>query len=643
MSQSYAPNQYRLLSVRVLFATIGMLILLGLTPAAQILSLGFLCLCLVNVGLALAKRTHKNISLLFLLGLALPLVPICGSGTLLLLATLCIVFEPKILQTANINWAAPLIFLLSSWVICEWIFGFDVKPWQALLATEEGVRWSSVHNVLAWQRLAPPQYLFSTQMLLRFIVMLLLFSHFSANDQSRTTFRRGIMVALPFAAVLVLCQLCGVGGEVLLNQTAYWSSIGRYAGTFSDPNAFGIVVVLMLPLIMWEAVRATDHRRRYALAMLALVWMLLGFYSGSRSLFLGLFVYLLYYLYRKGFRYICAGLAIASMAVLAFNYFPVFDLLSSAGTEVLPVGVNRLLESITWSRVEEALYSRVVFFKIASSVWLDHILLGVGYGGFRSLVVPYVSALNLKTGLWVDNANNFYLGLLAEIGLIGTLTLLISFSKLRWKAYLGAEYALLRSSVVCLLVLLLVGPHLDFDEVALLAALLASSVLYVEHTTWARLHWALVGVMLFLVILGRAYFGTYGFYAWEKEGALFFRWTGSEASAFVSCDKGESSELVIRAVNPDIGINPLKVSIKTALEPDKSVVLSSAKLERIPLSCLASANASGKFRVVYPKLYYTITTSRAWMPKRFGMGEDARMLGVQVFTDNPSNLLHTRR
>jgi hypothetical protein len=240
----------------------------------------------------------------------------------------------------------------------------------------------------------------------------------------------------------------------------------------------------------------------------------------------------------------------------------------------------------------------------------------VGYENFRSIVPEVSAALGFKIGTWSDNPNNFYLGVLAETGLVGALSLGLSLARLSFKQTSSGS----RSAFWALLVLLLLGPHTDFTEISLLAALLLAENLEFKEKGLGY-SWLLclvsVGIVFAACRLER------GFYAWEGSQEEMWRWTGSSARGLLVCGSQGQGFIKIRALNPDLSSTALTASISAAYG-GQELVLKDHNWHEVLFVC----PEPGKI------FAYKIRPSRVWSPAAWGQGADRRLLGLQVMPVN---------
>jgi len=264
-----------------------------------------------------------------------------------------------------------------------------------------------------------------------------------------------------------------------------WSEMHRRAGTFTDPNALGIGIGLLAPLLFAAVARRGPPARasRRAFAFLALVAAPLALEaSGSRT---GLL------LAGAGILAGAIGLARARlvpgkvlMAALA-----ALLLAGAALVRVLPRGggiaagglLERLGAGLSSSSFAELANHRTLFWRTALEMTWDEPLSGIGLAGFP-YEFPAAYARRHGEISVTDGATNALLEVAAECGLPGLVLALCAVFPLLARAFhaafamtpldgaaRGAGAALLAFLVACQ-----TGSHLRFTEIALLTSLVAA-------------------------------------------------------------------------------------------------------------------------------------------------------------------------
>jgi hypothetical protein len=296
---------------------------------------------------------------------------------------------------------------------------------------------------------------------------------------------------------------------------------------------------------------------------------------------------------------------------------------SANSLAALPEGLRRIHESMLISNLSATFYSRTAFWEIGWNIWLDNLLFGAGFERFRMLTSEYASQLGLGLGTWVDNSNNFYLGVLAELGIIGAASLALSLRPLTFK--IGEYDSLLRAPVAAFLFLLLFGPHLSFDEVAVLFALILGLNCSINLPQFGSAKSVAALAVVALIALKASQLPR-GIYAWEKEGELSVRWTARSAQMLFRCSREGLAHLRVRALNPDADANPVTGKVTSSLGEIKGFQLRTNEWASLNLACPVLQSAA----LDSISMPISIEVSRIWTPRKFGLGADRRRLGVQI-------------
>lgn len=593
------------------FALCCLVSLLRLSPVGLYTVLG------VAAALTVVNRRAGASGTWLAFGCAVPLVPSAGDGALLgvgLYAVTMLGRSPLVPR-----WSGPFVLILLAHLLAGLaVDGYSLgEVW-----LREGISLVSLSSWWASSGYGVP----ALGATLRTVLLLGLFSTLSSDSRSRRYLLEGIGWGALMAALLVGALLAFPGGVVLPNETELWRHLRRAVGTFTDPNAFGVAALLLVALLAELGTGYSERIKRGAWWGLAALWCVLASFSGSRVFFLGLGVMLTVRLYAISRR------AFAALMVCGFVGIGVAQVVELP-VSGLPIGLERLLESLRWDRVGETFHSRTVFWNIGGAVFLDHPWFGVGLGAFWRFVEPYALAAGIPLGGWTDNPNSYYIGILAELGLVGAVAWLLSVRALTWRegALLGGWPA---AGVIAFLVMCVVGPHLDFDEVTVLfAALLAGAVVLRERRTIEggalRYPVVAVGAILLSTIVTQRFSGEWGVYPFETDDIGRFRWSSPTARLNLSCVGGRAL-LTVRAVHPEIGRSPVRVEIVTALE-QREETLHSGESNSITLRCrpegVPEAGAPDRIDV-------RLAVTPALIPAHAFGGQDRRPLGVQIRASN---------
>ncbi len=566
---------------------------------------------------AVARRCGSG-GLLRSFGFLVPLVPFAGDGTLLALGlfTVMMVGRGPLIP----RWSAPFVLVILAHVFAGLII--DVYALAELWrAGERGLlsfaAWwsSSAYGVPA------------LGMALRVVLLLGLYEALVGDPEARRRIIEGLGWGALVAALVIGVTILVPGTVHLPNDTELWRHLGRHAGTFTDPNAFGVAAMLLLPLLIELGIDDKRPRKQWEFLALAGVWCVLACASGSRSFFLGVGAMIAVWIYARS-RIAFSLLLIGGLGLL---FVAQGVQLPEGGA---PIGLQRLFESMRLDRVAETLHSRTVFWSIGAAIFVDHPWFGVGAGAFWRFVEPYSLLLGIPLGAWTDNANSYYLGILAELGLLGAIAWILAVRSLQWRSTCRAG-GLTAAGVVAFLFICIVGPHLDFDEVTVLFAVLLAGVVVQRQERpnvprAFRYPVVVVGFVVVITVVVQRLGGEWGLYPFEKDDNGRFRWTGPEAQIDLRCVSGEAA-LTLRAVHPGIDALPVRVEIRTRIE-NREVFLDSFDARTIALRCRPGGGEVG----VFPDFIGArLSVSSPLVPARAFGGHDHRLLGVQLRAANP--------
>jgi uncharacterized membrane protein YhaH (DUF805 family) len=583
----------------------------SLSSARELFSLGALGALLLILRVVVARERFVSL-VVAIWGASIFVLPWVGSHLLLAVSLMvCFVVAPGREKGLPLLWAAPFLAYVGGSAAAE-IFSALGFLRQVRLDDLARVR-DALHSLFDVQ--AP-----TWKMVARTLVFALSVECFATNVELRRPWMRGAQIGALIAALYAIVQWCGLIPVSLQNQSEFWTSIHRVSGLATDPNALGVTLALAVWCLFCMYPRHQRISTRDLLWLLVLV--IAGLVSGSRTFLIatGLLVISLAFLYARRV-FVGAVLSLAALVcvvTLLDASTPALTVLSNS--TAVPEGIKRGISSISLLRLGETFFSRLVFLDVTLEMWRRNPWYGVGADAYRSYVVPVGSQVGTLKH-WSDNANNFYLGLLAELGVIGILAFLVSIVSRRWSD--SPNRALLALSVLTIGVLLIVGPHVDFPEVLILVAFL------IGISTSARLrgrisHGYLVAILLLAGIIGAGR-REHGVYPWREVSGGFERWLTPDATVEVVCDPVSGATV--------LGLQPqyvpsrdgLLISIRTGDGIVKNLECRGQGPISVPLACPAG----------YSTTRARIVTSPAWSPARAwpGQSRDRRLLGVkqQVF------------
>jgi putative inorganic carbon (HCO3(-)) transporter len=180
---------------------------------------------------------------------------------------------------------------------------------------------------------------------------------------------------------------------------------GRSRGPFVQAAAFGGVLCLIAMMTIWSIKFTKNVREKVAKAMLLGLMIASIYLCDTRAVWLdfGLSVLILAVIRNGTQRYAYTAVLLV-LAVFVSGAFSKFS----------------LYEQTLFTRRDEAAYSRVVLADASINMIKQRPLLGVGYGTFVVEVTDFIDP-EFRDALRGEGNHNTIVGLLAEVGIIGTL------------------------------------------------------------------------------------------------------------------------------------------------------------------------------------------------------------------------------
>jgi len=305
-------------------------------------------------------------------------------------------------------------------------------------------------------------------------------TYFWSMDR-QATLSRGVTLAELLAMVWIIWDTCRDSlHQTRLMQSYVWGAVAacasagfrffrgeqtyylRYAAAGFDPNDFGLVLALSIPLALYLALGAGSLMKwcNREAAVVVLSALLL---TGSRAALVAAFV-------AFGFALWTWGQADpgqrASSALLFF-----FLLLGLYG--FAPVATRQRLATVTTELTRGTLHNRTTIWKAGLRVLRRHPVLGIGAGAYPEAVRPQLGTPGVPGAQYV--AHNTFLSVLVECGAIGF-----------------AVYALMLGTVAMYVW------TLPSAERALWAIMLAVWTVGVSTLTWEHYKpgWLIVGLIM---------------------------------------------------------------------------------------------------------------------------------------------------
>src|ERR1035441_5957179 len=264
-----------------------------------------------------------------------------------------------------------------------------------------------------------------------------------------------------------------------------WSEMHRRAGTFTDPNALGVGIGLLAPLLFAAVVRrgsSADAARR-ALALIALVAAPLALEaSGSRTgLLLAGTGILAGAIGLARARFVSPKALVAALAVLLLAGAALVRVLPRGGSIAAGGLLQRLGAGLSSWTFADLANHRTLFWRTALEMRWDEPLSGIGLAGFP-YEFPGAYARRHGEISVTDGATNALLEVAAECGLPGLILALCAVVPLLSRAW-GATFAKMPldlaargagAALLAFLVACQTGSHLRFTEIGLLTSLVAA-------------------------------------------------------------------------------------------------------------------------------------------------------------------------
>ena len=233
----------------------------------------------------------------------------------------------------------------------------------------------------------------------------------------------------------------------------------------------------------------------------------------------------------------------------------------------LPTGARRGVEALALDRIAETFFSRSVFLDMNWVALRENGVWGVGPGRFRYYAPALATVAGYDLRGWIDNSNNFYLGVVAEFGILGAGVMLLAALRRRGSSSMAQGDG---AVVFCLLALLITGPHVEAPEVALIYSMVLG-ILTLPRIASIK---AGAGISdglavlklcgLGIVVIGAAVAETTrdrGVYGWEREGHGMHQWLSPVASVerFCNCEGHAGFVLEVARASSD---KPVEVEIR---------------------------------------------------------------------------------
>ncbi len=272
-----------------------------------------------------------------------------------------------------------------------------------------------------------------------------------------------------------------------------------------------------------------------------------------------------------------------------------------------------------------------MFNKVGLVAFLDAPLLGHGVASFYSLFIPYSETLRLGTDLWTDNSNNFYLGLLVECGVFGALLLIFGLQGIRLREN-PCKFS--GSMALVFFLLLFLGPHFHFPEIAVLVMLIMSRVFTLDESLSSGGIRILLCSFALVLSVFQSSSRDFGVFPYERDAeGKAFRWTSQVASMGLPCIDGEL-RFQLRAGHTGLSENnPISVLLNVAGQTPREFRITDNALHSFALKCLPDSCLLSPSLIFPSKVPLRLEVSRGWRPSEHIAGSsDTRLLGLQLYS-----------
>lgn len=478
--------------------------------------------------------------------------------------------------------------------------------------------------------------------------------------------------ALIVLSVSVFISLLFSLGQILysirLGNTAFWAGLNQVNSTFKDPNAFGVFLAAVFPVFL--AIFLSRRGAWRAVAGLGGMILLFVFpFTGSRSGFLGLLCACLVFLVlmftrakfpapKKKFLF-PAFAAVMIVALLVPLFF--------SGRVNLYKRFEGNIRALTRPDVNRADLDRVLTYK--PMLWgaalrqaSSHPLTGLGPGAFI-IELPNDLRRHDLPHRNTDSAENYFLQVLAELGLIGLLLIAWIFWEIGRRAAKGLRKSAgadpdkeIRFGIIAAAAAILVNfffhSYIGSFEVKFLFWFLVALIFLASQEKGEGLEDDRAGskfkaaLLLFCLLYGVLHFAfpgrslsieaftnefgvrqDFGLYPMEMDNrGVSFQWTRKSAGVAVP-SLGKSLVVPLGIAHPQVGRQPVRVRISLAdrfFNPKaliKEVMFEQKGWQDVLLEVPPAERET---------VHLVIETDRVWQPRKSGISADPRSLAVEL-------------
>jgi len=573
-------------------------------------------------------------------------------------------------ETKEIRTFQYILFAYSFWIVISCLIHYS-----ALSALEPLTYITIDKKNVAWGLLTLKDI---TLIYLFFPVFYLL--GFYLFKSSREGYRFLYFLTIFIIPSLIIAIYQGLFDIEFLNNP-YFAKRNRVSGLNVDANGFGLSLFLLFPLCIFAILQIHGLWKKLFFGLLTVILLWCLFLSGSRTGFLGviIFITILPWIWvwvnnklpGKRRRFLILSPIVVILLIVTMG-------IMSAGKNFSPSLMLMKRFNSSYLAFKKGGFEEVLKISTRSVLWLQAYRLtelsplsGWGPGGFyRNLY--NIRFLHGEKRWAFDNANNHYLQISSEMGLLGAFfNILLHFFPLwmvfrirkrvqnrdeRWA--IGISFV----TVGIMTLLFVTGPHtmnlgVQWIFVVFLSYLFSTALKYGYSFSKFNVKFLLsIFILLTFIFLWGTYMNAFGkdsykarqyadwwlfkyeknCYTPEKSKDGWIRWCKKNAALQIPIRTKPlpaKIKLTLVANNPDIQLKPITVKYGGKEGVAHEVVLreQSWKTIEIPVT------RDYIFEMTTPnkslKRYFVLSldVSRTWIPKEWGISDDNRELGIAVF------------
>ena len=449
-----------------------------------------------------------------------------------------------------------------------------------------------------------------------------------------------------------------------LGNTPLWVNLNRMNSTFKDPNSFGVFLSAFIPVLLGMVLSFQKRIAKLFFLFIGLFALFIFPFIGSRSGFIGLiFAGIIFFLLiitkqkislKKKIVYLTLFCLILSLIFVSFYIF---------------FQHSNLFKRIEWSTevvskkdtFEDVFTKKLFFWDIALNMIKDYPVTGLGLGSYIIELPNYSKQMGFPYRI-TDSAENYYLQVSSEMGLVGFILILWLFIVVlkqmvknikKFPAQNSDRFILYGATagIVSVLINFLVHSYIGSFEIKYFFWLLIAITITfspetpkigrgsVKFDSKFKISAAIL-VVLFsaihlwnsthsLSILKRneeiGWDQDFGLYQLEKDDrGFFFRWA-KKTAGIAEEDIGTSIVVPMRASHPDIQKTPVKVKIYSANRYFKREALVKEVVLRDTNWVEFKYSTSG---LPKEKIHLVFETDRVWQPLKSLGVPDPRWLAI---------------